>query len=101
NVRACVELLAAYLLRRHIGERPYRYARSSELLVAGRDRRHRGQVRRSARRCKLCQTEIEDLRPAARGDKNVGRLDVAVNDAFRVRGIESVGDLDAQFEHSV
>jgi hypothetical protein len=30
------------------------------------------------------------------GHKNVCRLDVAVNDAFRVGGIESIGNLDSQ-----
>ena len=33
----------------------------------------------------------------ALGDKNVGGLDVAMDDALFVRGIESVGDLDADF----
>ncbi len=33
--------------------------------------------------------------PAA-GDENVGRLDVAVNDAFRVRRIQRVRDFDSQ-----
>ena len=33
---------------------------------------------------------------AALGDKNVGGLDVAMNDAFDVRGVECVGNLNGQ-----
>ena len=35
------------------------------------------------------QTEIENLYRSALGQKNVRRLDVAMNDALRVRGIET------------
>jgi hypothetical protein len=33
---------------------------------------------------------------AARGDEDVGGLDVAVDDAFRMRGIERIGNFRAQ-----
>src|SRR6516162_10098358 len=36
----------------------------------------------------------------ALGDENVGWLDVAMNDALSVRGIESVSDFDANVEQN-
>jgi len=40
------------------------------------------------------QPEVENLRLAARRNKDIGRLDVAVSDAFRVRRIQPIGYLD-------
>ena len=42
------------------------------------------------------QTKVENLGVAALGDKDVCRLDVAVNDALRVCGIQSIGDVAGQ-----
>ena len=47
----------------------------------------------------LRQSEIQNLGVSALGDEDVGGLDVAVDDALRMRGVERVGDLDAQIEH--
>jgi hypothetical protein len=49
----------------------------------------------------LGQAEVQDLRVTAIGDENVGGLDVAVDDPFGVRGIESIANLDAEFEQPV
>ena len=46
---------------------------------------------------KFGEAEIEDFRGAAFHDENVCGLDVAVQDAILVRGIERVGELDADF----
>src|SRR5262249_41316107 len=47
---------------------------------------------------KFGQTEIENFGVTTLGDKDVGGLDVAVNDALRVSGVESVGHFDADIE---
>src|SRR5207245_2165099 len=44
----------------------------------------------------LSQTEVEDLGVAALGDENVGGFNVAVDDAFAMRGIQAIGDLDGE-----
>ena len=44
----------------------------------------------------LGQAEVQNLGVAALGDENVRGLDVAVNDSLGMRGVESVGDLDAE-----
>ena len=44
----------------------------------------------------FCQAEIENFGVAAIGDKNVGGLDVAMDDALLVGGVESVGDFDGR-----
>ena len=46
----------------------------------------------------LGQAEIKNLGVPTPGYKNVCRLDVSMDDAFGVGGIESVGNLDAEGE---
>ena len=46
----------------------------------------------------LGEAEIEHLRLAALVDEDVGRFDVAVDDAARVRCIEGIGDLNGEIE---
>ena len=47
------------------------------------------------------QAEIENLGVAALGDENVRWLDVAVDDALFVRGLERVGDFDGEIERGI
>ena len=44
----------------------------------------------------FCQAKIENLRVAPLGDKYVGGFDIAVNDAFRVRRVQRIGNLNGQ-----
>ena len=47
------------------------------------------------------EAEIEDFGVAALGDEDVGGLDVAMDDAFAVGGVERVGDLNGEIEQIV
>ncbi len=49
----------------------------------------------------LCQTEIHELCLASRGYENVSGLDVAVDDAFFVRGVERVGGVNTDVEECI
>ncbi len=49
----------------------------------------------------LGKTEVENFCVAARGDENIGGLDVAMNDAFGVSGVEGVGNVSADFEKAL
>ena len=46
----------------------------------------------------LGQAEVQDFGASPAGDKNVSRLDVAMNDALGVRGIQRVGDVNRKRE---
>jgi hypothetical protein len=46
----------------------------------------------------LGETEVKNLGIAASGDKYVGRFDIAVDDAFLVRGLQTVSHLDSPIE---
>lgn len=44
------------------------------------------------------EAKIEDLRMASAGDEDIRGLDIAMNNAVRVGGIERAGNLDAPIE---
>ncbi len=46
----------------------------------------------------LGKAKIENFDGATLGDENVGGLDVAVDDAFFVGGVEGIGELDADVD---
>jgi hypothetical protein len=49
----------------------------------------------------LRQTEVQNLGVAAFGHKDVCRLNVAVDDALLVRGVQRVDNVDCDFDHPI
>ena len=66
--------------------------------MVGNRSRH---IRRGACPVKLYlgETEVEDLRLNARSNKNISGLQVAMNDAFGMCGLEGVDDLNPESQH--
>src|SRR5208283_4531288 len=49
----------------------------------------------------LGQAEVKNLHRASLGNEDVGGFDVAVDDAFCVRGVKRVGELNADVKQTV
>ncbi len=97
DVGAGVHLLAAGLLRGHVGQCPgQRAARRARPGPAGPGG---GQVVEG--RAARGQAEVEHLDPAAAGDHHVRRLDVAVHEAARVGLGQGLGHLRGQVEDAL
>ncbi len=75
-------------------------ARAGEVLPPSRWSR-RAPRHRSPSWSDFRQPKIQNLGVSALGHEDVRRLDVAVNDALGVRGVERVGNLDGQRQNSV
>ena len=58
-------------------------------------------ARRIGCRRDLRQAEIENLGVTPFGDKNIRRLNVAMNDALRVSGVERIGDVNGDGEKNL
>src|SRR5260370_14015096 len=94
QVGSRIQFLAPNLLGRHVRNGPNCRAGAGEYLVCG-DRRAYRCANAFRRLTKLRQSEIENLRVAALSEKDVRGLNVAVNNSFRMGGIESIRDLDS------
>ena len=83
EVRPSVDLLrlCERLLGRHVRRRPHHHAGGGRVVVGARSLAH-------AR-----DSEVEHLERPVPKDEQVGRLDVAMHDALRVRGCEDVEQL--------
>src|SRR6185437_12607669 len=98
EIAAGVERFAARLLGRHVGG-------GAEGRTGAGERRRRGEVGVGAGQRgiigaadaggELRQAEIEHLHAAALGDEDVAWLQVAVQNAFDVRGLQGIGDFDS------
>ena len=99
EVGARVELAAGRLLGRHVRGRAHRRTGHGHVRngpgLDGRLGLHRRCCGRPAVG-QLGEAEIEDLQVIAVADEQVRRLDVAVDDAARVRRLERLGDLDPE-----
>ena len=101
QIGARIDFVAARLLRRHVGDGADRgagHAREVFGRAASRAAR-RVPARAAVLRRQLREAEVEHLHRAAAGQEDVRRLDVAMQDAFGVRGVERVGDLRRDVEH--
>ena len=97
DVGALVELLPAHLLGAHVRRRTH-----DDAGVRGVHRHRRRLVRRARGRLDgLRQTEVEDLHHPRFGQHDVGGLEIAMDDALRVRGVERIGDLPRDRERFV
>ena len=100
KIGAGVEFFGAGLLGRHVGDGAERAAGAGEVIgvgaAIGGERVADGGFGAGAG--DFGEAEVENFCVAARGDENVGGLDVAVDDAFGVGGVESVGDVDGEVE---
>lgn len=88
-----IEGFAARLFRRHIRRRSHRHAWIGQPAI----RCHRRSLRRRAGqtdwRRHLREAKVQDLCMAPPGHEEIGRLDIAMNDPVRVRGVERIADL--------
>src|SRR5579863_2393136 len=101
KIGARVEIFSECLFGRHVGDSAEGGAGAGEMCGVGSER---SLVAISGGR--FCggnfgETEIENFGVAAPGDENVGGLDIAVDDAFRVCGIESFSDLQGDVEEAL
>ncbi len=102
QVRACIQVFAARLFGRHVGDRADGRTRTRQLFLRQTGCGHsRGTAFGDLSRRFLRQSEIENLGLPALSDKDVSWLDIAMDDAFRMSRIERVGQLDREFEEKV
>jgi len=97
-IGALVGIAAPCLFRRHVGRRSENHSRLS------RSDRQCGRIAHIARRTcleRLGETEIEHLYLTLARERNIARLEIAVNDSFLVRGLQCVGDLPRNVERLI
>jgi len=82
---------------RHVGDRSQRTAGTRQMFLGLDGRGAHGNALRLQGNFR--EPEVENLRLTSIRHEDVCGLDVPVDDSFRVGGIQSIGNLDAQIEH--
>ena len=104
-----IEIVAARLLWRHVCDRADGRAGARQMRRVARDGRRGRGTGNLPRLCRgtadtahqLRQTKVQYFRLSAWGHEDVGGLDVAVHDAFRVRRTKRIDHLDGQLDKGV
>ena len=96
KIAARIQFPPAHLLRRHVGDGAQHRAGAGQVRLVQRLGVVGSVALADPRPAHLRQTEVENLGVAALGDEDVRRLDVAMDDALGVRGVERIRDLNRQ-----
>src|ERR1019366_10410113 len=97
QIGSSIQFLALGLLRGHVGDGSERRTGTGEMIRVHRTRlRVQGPnfARRTARQTDFRQTKVENLGVPALRHEYVRGLDIAVDDASSVSGVERVGDVN-------
>src|SRR5215472_16843978 len=94
EISARIEFFSGGLLRRHVCNGPDGCARACQMDLAQNGRSGGSGCSRSILLgAELGQTEIQNLGVAAFGHKDIGRLNITMDDSLGVSGIKRFGDL--------
>src|SRR5438477_11934792 len=100
QVRSRIEFISPGLFGRHVGYGAHGHAGAGQVLIAQATSQRVGIANRCLRTSGavgfLGQPEIKNLRLAPGSYENVRRLDVTMENTFRMCGIECVGNLNRQ-----
>ena len=94
EIGAGIQFPALHLFGGHIGNGAERGAGTGEQRIE----RGGGILRGRNCRRNFREAEVENFNVAAGGGKNVGRLDVSMDDAFGVSGVKALGNLHGEVE---
>jgi len=102
KIAAGIERLAERLFGGHVGDGSDRTAGAGEKLGSqGFACRAGGAGADGSIGFEFSEAEVQNFGVAARGDENIGGLDIAMQDALGVGGVERVSDVDADVQQAV